>query len=130
MSLFEVSKHVIGVVFHNRVLYVHVISVRQLGHFGVRRYCSRSCCLRGHIVEVGSYDLLLLLDSFRDFWHSSTKCLGVRHFLAKWFGPPHLWHVNALPLPFPLPFPFPRPLVLFFMFLPLCLPFLNLPIFL
>jgi hypothetical protein len=37
----------------------------------------------------GSYDLLLFLDSFRDFWYSSIKCLGVRHFLAKWFGPPY-----------------------------------------
>jgi hypothetical protein len=48
-----------------------------------------------------SYDLLLLFDSFREFWYSSTKCLGVWHFLAKWSGPPYLWHVNALPLPFP-----------------------------
>jgi hypothetical protein len=36
-----------------------------------------------------SYNLLLLFDSFRDFLYSSTKCLGVRHFLAKWFAPPH-----------------------------------------
>jgi hypothetical protein len=35
------------------------------------------------------YDLLALLDSFRDLWYNSTKCLGVRHSLAKWFGPPH-----------------------------------------
>jgi hypothetical protein len=48
-----------------------------------------------------SYDLLLLLDSFRDFCYSSTKYLAMQHFLAKWFGPPHLWHVNALPLPLP-----------------------------
>jgi hypothetical protein len=47
-----------------------------------------------------SYDLLLLLDSFRDFWYNSTKCLGVQHFLTKWFGPPYLWHVNALLLSF------------------------------
>jgi hypothetical protein len=53
------------------------------------------------------YDILLLFDSFRDFWYSSTKCLGVRHFLAKWFGPPYLWHVNVLPclaFAFPLTF--------------------------
>jgi hypothetical protein len=37
-----------------------------------------------------SYDLLVLLDSFRDLWYNSTKCLGVQYFLAKWFGPPHL----------------------------------------
>jgi hypothetical protein len=37
-----------------------------------------------------SYDLLVLLDSFRDLWYNLTKCLGVGHFLAKWFGPPHL----------------------------------------
>jgi hypothetical protein len=37
-----------------------------------------------------SYDLLLLLDFFSDFWYNSTKCLGVQYFLAKWFGPPHL----------------------------------------
>jgi hypothetical protein len=53
MSLFEVSKHTVGVVFHDCVLHVHVISVRQLGHFGVQKYSSRSCCLLGHIVEVG-----------------------------------------------------------------------------
>jgi hypothetical protein len=64
-----------------------------------------------------SYNLLLLLDSFKDFWYSSTKYLGVRHFLAKWFGPPHLWHVNVLPLPW----------ALFFVFLPLCFLLLNLP---
>jgi hypothetical protein len=52
MSLFEVSKHIVGVVFHNHVLHVHVISVRQLGHFGARIYCSQSCCLLGHIIEV------------------------------------------------------------------------------
>jgi hypothetical protein len=50
-----------------------------------------------------SYDILLLFDSFKDFWYSSTKCLGVQHFLAKLFGPPHLWHINVLPLPFPFP---------------------------
>jgi hypothetical protein len=53
MRLFEVSKHVVGVVFHDRVLHVHAINVHQLGHFEVRRYCSQSCCLLGHTVEVG-----------------------------------------------------------------------------
>jgi hypothetical protein len=53
MSLFEVSKHIIGVVFHDLVLHVHVIIVRQLGQFRVQRYCSRSCSLFSHIIELG-----------------------------------------------------------------------------
>jgi hypothetical protein len=52
MSLFEVSKHIIGVVFHDRVLHVHVVIVRQLGHIRVRRYCSQSCSLFSLIIEV------------------------------------------------------------------------------
>jgi hypothetical protein len=69
MSLFEVSKHIVRVVFHNHVLHVHVISG-----------------FKGIVVEVvaslvsslkwASYDLLLMLDSFRDLWYNSTKCLG------------------------------------------------------
>jgi hypothetical protein len=51
--MFKVSKHIVGVVFHDCVLHVHIISVHQLGHFRVRRYCSRSCCLLSYIVEVG-----------------------------------------------------------------------------
>jgi hypothetical protein len=42
MSIFEVSKHIIGVVLHDHVLHVHVIGVHHLGHFGVQGYCSRS----------------------------------------------------------------------------------------
>jgi hypothetical protein len=53
MSLFEVSKHIVGVVFHDRVLHVHVVIVCQLGYFGVRWYCPRSCGLLCHIIEVG-----------------------------------------------------------------------------
>jgi hypothetical protein len=53
MSLFEVSKQIVRVVFNNHVLHVHVIIVHQLGQFGDRRYCSRSCSLLCHIVEVG-----------------------------------------------------------------------------
>jgi hypothetical protein len=64
MSLFVVSKHIVGVVFHDRVLHVHVVIVRQLGYFGVRWYCPRSCGLLCHIVEVGfirSFIVVVLL---------------------------------------------------------------------
>jgi hypothetical protein len=53
MSLFEVSKHIVGVVFHDLILHVHVVIVCQLGQFRVRMYCSRSCSLFNHIIEVG-----------------------------------------------------------------------------
>jgi hypothetical protein len=53
MSLFEVSKHIVGVLFYDHVLHVHVIIVRQLWHFGVRMYCSQSCSLFSFVAEVG-----------------------------------------------------------------------------
>jgi hypothetical protein len=90
-----------------------LISVRQLGHFGFKGIVPEVEASLVISLKWTSYEYLLLLDSFRDFFNNSTKCLGVRHFLAKWFVPPHLWHVNDLPLPFPWP------LALFFMFFPL-----------
>jgi hypothetical protein len=64
MSLFEVSKHIVGVVFHNHVLHVHVIIVHHFWHFEVQRYCSRSCSLFSLSIEVGfirSFSIIGLL---------------------------------------------------------------------
>jgi hypothetical protein len=51
------------------------------------------------LLKCASYNLLALLDSFRGIWYNSTKCWGVQHFLEKWFGPPYLCHLKALPFP-------------------------------
>jgi hypothetical protein len=120
MSIFEIFKHIIGVIFHDHVLHVHVIIVCHLWYFWVRMYCSQSYSLFSLIIEVSFIWSFSIIGLFRDLWYNSTKCLRVRHVLAKWFGPPHLWHVKALS------FPFPWPLALFFLFLPLRLSFLNL----
>jgi hypothetical protein len=45
-------------------------------------------------LKCASYLLSLAgLTSFNDFWYKATRCFGVRQFLAKCEGSPHLWHL-------------------------------------
>jgi hypothetical protein len=90
MNIFEVSKHIVGVVFHDRTLHVHAIIVRQLGTSGFEGIAPEVVFSLVSLLKWVSYDLLFLLDAFRDLWYNLTKCFGVRYFLAKWFEPPHL----------------------------------------
>jgi hypothetical protein len=92
MSLFEVSKHIVGVVFHDHVLHVYAIIVHQLWHFGVQRYYSRSCILFSHIVEVDFIQsfivaglLFLFLVLFNQMFRGaafSSKVVSTTTFMA------------------------------------------------
>jgi hypothetical protein len=79
MSLFEVSKHIIRVIFYDHVLHIHIIIDRQFGHFAVRMYCSQSCSLFSYIIEVSFIQSFIIvgllyrsLVQFNKVFRSST----------------------------------------------------------
>jgi hypothetical protein len=79
MSIFEVSKHIVQIIFYDRVLHVHAIIVRHHRDFGVKRYNPEVVVSFISSLKRASCDLLVLLVSFRGLWYNSTKCWRVWH---------------------------------------------------
>jgi hypothetical protein len=83
MSLFDVSKHIIGVVFHDHVLYVHVVIAHHHGHFGSEGIVLEVVASFVWLLKWASYDFFSITGLLQGSLVEFNQVSGSLAFLSK-----------------------------------------------